>query len=78
MQLILDIDYRLCITWIIHQQICRYKVDEKLHLGVRERKKKLNTTVLSNGKLVLLPRSQTFQGVKLTRPSSSKIKDGVA
>jgi hypothetical protein len=26
--------YRMCITWIIHQQIWEYKVEEKLHLGV--------------------------------------------
>jgi hypothetical protein len=31
---ILDVDYGLCITRIIHQQIGGYKVEEKLHLGV--------------------------------------------
>jgi hypothetical protein len=36
MQFILHADYRLCITWIIHQQLWGYKVEEKLHLGVRE------------------------------------------
>jgi hypothetical protein len=35
MQFILRVDYRLCVTWIIHQQIWGYKVEEKLYLGVR-------------------------------------------
>jgi hypothetical protein len=34
---------RLCVTWIIHQQLWGYNVEEKLYLGVREQKK-LNTT----------------------------------
>jgi hypothetical protein len=29
-------DYRLCITWIIYQQLWSFKVEEKLHLGLRE------------------------------------------
>jgi hypothetical protein len=37
--------YRLCITWIIHQQLWGYKVQEKLYLGIREQKM-LNTTGL--------------------------------
>jgi hypothetical protein len=36
-------DYRLCITLITHQQLWGYKVEEKLHLGVREQKS-LNAT----------------------------------
>jgi hypothetical protein len=36
MYFILDVDYRLCITWIIHQQLWRYKVEEKLRVGARE------------------------------------------
>jgi hypothetical protein len=36
---ILDVDYRLCITWIIYQQIWGYKVEEKLHLVVCEQKR---------------------------------------
>jgi hypothetical protein len=36
----LDADYRLYITWIIHQQVPGYKVEQKLHLGVRDQKKK--------------------------------------
>jgi hypothetical protein len=32
-------DYRLCITWIIHQELWGYKVEEKLHLGVSEQKR---------------------------------------
>jgi hypothetical protein len=48
MQFILDVDYRLCINWIIHQQLWEYKVEETLHLGVREQKNKLNTTGLNN------------------------------
>jgi hypothetical protein len=35
---ILDVDYRVCIIWIIHKQRCGFKVEEKLHLGVREQK----------------------------------------
>jgi hypothetical protein len=41
----LDVDYRICITWIIHQQLSGFKVAEKLYLGVREQKR-LNTTGL--------------------------------
>jgi hypothetical protein len=37
----------MCITWIIHQQLCGYIAEEKKHLGVREQKG-LNTTALSN------------------------------
>jgi hypothetical protein len=44
---ILDVDYRLCVTWIIHQQIWGYKVEEKLYLGVREQKR-VNTSALEN------------------------------
>jgi hypothetical protein len=33
---ILDVDYRLWITWIILQQLGGYKVEDKLHLGARE------------------------------------------
>jgi hypothetical protein len=36
---ILYVDYRLCMTWIVHQQLWGYKVEEKIYLGVRERKK---------------------------------------
>jgi hypothetical protein len=28
-----------CITWIIHQLLWGYRIEEKLHLGVREQKK---------------------------------------
>jgi hypothetical protein len=45
--LILDVDYRLCITWIIHQQLWGYKVEGKLCLGVHKQKR-LNTTVLQH------------------------------
>jgi hypothetical protein len=38
MQFILDVDYRLCRTLIIHQQFWGYEVEGKLHLGVRTRK----------------------------------------
>jgi hypothetical protein len=37
----------LCITWIIHQQLWGYRVEEKLYLGVREQKR-LNTTGLKH------------------------------
>jgi hypothetical protein len=42
---ILEIDYRLYITWIIHHQIWEYKAEEELHLGVRELKR-LNPTAV--------------------------------
>jgi hypothetical protein len=45
---ILDEDYRLCVTSIIHQQLWGYKVEDKLYLGVREQKR-LNTTGLDDG-----------------------------
>jgi hypothetical protein len=41
----LNVDYRLCITLIIHQQLWGCKVEDKLYLGVREQKW-LNTTGL--------------------------------
>jgi hypothetical protein len=44
-QLILDVDYTLSITWIMHQQLWGYKVEEKLYVGVREQKR-LNTAGL--------------------------------
>jgi hypothetical protein len=42
------VDYRLCITWITNQQLWGYKVEEKLHLAVRDQKKdkRLDTTAL--------------------------------
>jgi hypothetical protein len=40
---ILDVDYTICITCIMYQQLWRYKVEENLYLGVREQKR-LNTT----------------------------------
>jgi hypothetical protein len=30
---ILDVDYRLPISWIMHQQLCEYKVEEKIYGG---------------------------------------------
>jgi hypothetical protein len=30
---ILDADYRLCIAWIMHQQLREYKVEDILYLG---------------------------------------------
>jgi hypothetical protein len=38
MQFILDVDHGLYITWIKHQQLREYKVEEKLHLEVCEQK----------------------------------------
>jgi hypothetical protein len=29
------LDYRLYITWIMHQQFWGYKVEDKLHLGIK-------------------------------------------
>jgi hypothetical protein len=39
------VDYTICITCIMYQQLWGYKVEEKLYLGVREQKR-LNTTAL--------------------------------
>jgi hypothetical protein len=39
------VDYTICITCNNNQQLWRYKVEEKLYLGVREQKR-LNTTGL--------------------------------
>jgi hypothetical protein len=39
MRFILYVDYRLCITWIIPQQLWGYKVEEKVCLRVSEKKK---------------------------------------
>jgi hypothetical protein len=39
------VDYTICITCIIYQQLWGYKVEEKLYLGVREQKR-LNATGL--------------------------------
>jgi hypothetical protein len=36
---ILDVDYGLCMTSIIHQQVWGYKVENKLHLGGMRRNK---------------------------------------
>jgi hypothetical protein len=41
------VDYTICITCIMYQQLWGYKVEEKLYLGVREQKR-LNTTGLGN------------------------------
>jgi hypothetical protein len=35
MLFILDVDYTICITCIMYQQLWGYKVEEKLYLGVR-------------------------------------------
>jgi hypothetical protein len=42
---ILDVDYTICITCIMYQQLWGYIVEEKLYLGLREQKR-LNTTGL--------------------------------
>jgi hypothetical protein len=42
-----DVDYTICITCIMYQQLWGYKVEEKLYLGVREQKR-LNTTALEH------------------------------
>jgi hypothetical protein len=41
------VDYTICITCIMYQQLWGYKVEEKLYLGVCEQKR-LNTTALGN------------------------------
>jgi hypothetical protein len=38
-------NYRLFITSIMHQQLWRYKVEEKIYLGVRKRKRSNITAV---------------------------------
>jgi hypothetical protein len=48
--IILDVDYRLCVSWItsISQQLWGYKVEKKLYTwGVCEQKS-LNTTAISD------------------------------
>jgi hypothetical protein len=45
------VDYTICITCIIYQQLWGYKVEEKLYLGVCEQKR-LNTTVLDCGRVL--------------------------
>jgi hypothetical protein len=55
LSIILDADYRLLITWIIHQQLWGYTVEEKLHLGVREQKR-LNTSGLEQN--AIAPRNE--------------------
>jgi hypothetical protein len=37
-EFILYVAYRPCITWIIHQQLSGYKVEEKLRLGYANKK----------------------------------------
>jgi hypothetical protein len=39
------VDYTICITCIMYQQLWGYKVEKKLYLGVREQKR-LHTTAL--------------------------------
>jgi hypothetical protein len=47
--LILDVDYTFRITLIIRQQLWEFKVEEdKLHLGVSEQKKMLNSSGLGS------------------------------
>jgi hypothetical protein len=41
------VDYTICITCIMFQQLWGYKVEDKLYLGVREQKR-LNTTDLEH------------------------------
>jgi hypothetical protein len=49
------VDYKLCKTWIIHQEFWGCKVEEELHLRVHEQKKKnLNTTGLKLVVCILL------------------------
>jgi hypothetical protein len=48
----------------MHQQLWRYKVEEKLHLGVSKQKKRFNTTGLQNNESheeYHLPRSKVMQ-----------------
>jgi hypothetical protein len=42
-----EIKYYYMMTWIIHQQLEGYKVEDKFRLGAREQRR-LNTTGLEN------------------------------
>jgi hypothetical protein len=63
--IVLDVDYRLYITWSIRQKLCGYKVEEKLRFGLREQRR-LNNTALEpiklsayrDGLLILLAHAQ--------------------
>jgi hypothetical protein len=46
----LIVDYRLCISWILYQQLWGYKFEEEVHLEVREQKM-LNTASLEDVRL---------------------------
>jgi hypothetical protein len=70
------VDYTICITCIMCQQILGYKVEEKLYLGVREQKR-LNTTGLlclktlkpkQGAKLLCIDRSMSFRFSLITGP----------
>jgi hypothetical protein len=46
------VDYTICITCIVYQQLWGYRVEEKLYLGVRKQKT-LNTTALGDSKNIV-------------------------
>jgi hypothetical protein len=83
MYIILDVDYRLCMTWIIYQQLSGYKVEKKLHLGVRKQKKKVEYhssklynrelrfwAVTSEGTASIMRKVATYTDVNETQASS--------
>jgi hypothetical protein len=44
---VLDVEYKFCISRIIHQQVSGYKVEEKLHLGYANKEVKYHWYRLS-------------------------------
>jgi hypothetical protein len=62
--LVLDVETRLCTSWIIRQQLWGYKVEEKLLLVVYEqKKKKLNTAALENVAVSMSHNPMGLQGL---------------
>jgi hypothetical protein len=39
---VLYVDYRICIAWVLHQELRSYRVKERLHLGVGEQKHRIS------------------------------------
>jgi hypothetical protein len=61
----------MCMTWIISQQFCDYKVECKLHLGVREQNR-FDTTELTDRAAGQLAN----QGViSITRDAASSVNN---
>jgi hypothetical protein len=65
---ILDVDYTICVTCIMYQQLWGYKVEEKLYLRVREQKR-LNVT----GLVRKSKRGETSETYSQTPPRPSAV-----